>query len=94
MVFFINICSMIEYAAKRRTYILHNFERICEIMNEVAGVAREQVTPESTVDQLNLDSLDVTELILSIEDEFGILVEDDSEIRCVNDLLVRLDKIA
>ncbi len=73
---------------------MHNFERICEIMNEVAGVAREQVTPESTVDQLNLDSLDVTELILSIEDEFGILVEDDSEIRCVNDLLVRLDKIA
>ncbi len=73
---------------------MHNFERICEIMNEVAGVAREQVTPESTVDQLNLDSLDVTELILSIEDEFGILVEDDSEIKCVNDLLVRLDKIA
>ena len=73
---------------------MHNFERICEIMNEVAGVAREQVTPESTVDQLNQDSLDVTELILSIEDEFGILVEDDSEIKCVNDLLVRLDKIA
>ncbi|MBQ4610616.1 MAG: acyl carrier protein [Clostridia bacterium] len=73
---------------------MHNFERICEIMNEVAGVPKEQVTPESTVDQLHLDSLDVTELILSIEDEFGILVEDDSEIRSVNDLLVRLDKTA
>ena len=73
---------------------MHNFERICEIMNEVAGVAREQVTPESTVDQLNLDSLDVTELILSIEDEFGILVEDESQIRSVNDLLAKLDKIA
>jgi len=73
---------------------MHNFERICEIMNEVAGEAREQVTPESTVDQLNLDSLDVTELILSIEDEFGILVEDESQIRSVNDLLAKLDKIA
>ena len=73
---------------------MHNFERICEIMNEVAGVPREMVTPESTVDQLNLDSLDVTELILSIEDEFGILVEDESQIRCVNDLLAKLDKIA
>ena len=73
---------------------MHNFERICEIMNEVAGVAREQVTPESTVDQLNLDSLDVTELILSIEDEFGILVEDESQIRSVGDLLARLDKTA
>ena len=69
---------------------MHNFERICEIMNEVAGVPMEQVTPESTVDQLNLDSLDITELILSVEDEFGILVEDDSSIQCVNDLLLRL----
>lgn len=73
---------------------MHNFERICEIMNEVAGVPRERVTLESTVDQLNLDSLDVTELILSIEDEFGILVEDESQIRCVKDLLTRLEKTA
>lgn len=73
---------------------MHNFERICEIMNEVAGVPREQVTLESTVDQLNLDSLDVTELILSVEDEFGILVEDESQIRCVRDLITRLEKTA
>ncbi len=73
---------------------MHNFERICEIMNEVAGVPREQVTLESTVDQLNLDSLDVTELILSVEDEFGILVEDESQIRCVGDLITRLEKTA
>ena len=73
---------------------MQNFERICELMNEIAGVPREKVAPESTVDQLNLDSLDVTELILSIEDEFGILVEDDSAIRSVGDLLQRLDKTA
>jgi len=69
---------------------MHNFKRICELVHEIAGVPEEIVTPNSTADQLNLDSLDITELILSVEDEFGILVEDDSSIQCVNDLLLRL----
>lgn len=69
---------------------MHNFKRICELVHEITGVPEEIVTPSSTADQLNLDSLDITELILSVEDEFGILVEDDSSIQCVNDLLLRL----
>ena len=49
---------------------MQELERIRELVHEIAGVPGEQVTPESTVDSLNLDSLDVTELILSVEDEF------------------------
>ena len=63
-------------------------------MQELERIRGEQVTPESTVDSLNLDSLDVTELILSVEDEFGIIVDDESSIHSVGDLLSMLQKTA
>ena len=73
---------------------MQELERIRELVHEIAGVPGEQVTPESTVDSLNLDSLDVTELILSVEDEFGIIVDDESSIHSVGDLLSMLQKTA
>jgi len=69
-------------------------ERIRVLLHEIAGVPGEIVTPESTAAQLNLDPLDVTELILSLEDEYGILVEDDASIHSVGDLLAALGKTA
>ena len=72
---------------------MQELERIRELVHEIAGVPGEQVTPESTVDSLNLDSLDVTELILSV-DEFGIIVDDESSIHSVGDLLSMLQKTA
>ena len=71
---------------------MQELERIRELVHEIAGVPGEQVTPESTVDSLNLDSL--TELILSVEDEFGIIVDDESSIHSVGDLLSMLQKTA
>lgn len=73
---------------------MQELERIRELVYEIAGVPGEQVTPDSTVDSLNLDSLDVTELILSVEDEFGIIVDDESRIHSVGDLLSMLQKTA
>ena len=70
---------------------MQELERIRELVHEIAGVPGEQVTPESTVDSLNLDSLDVTELILSVEDEFGIIVDDESSIHSVGDLLSTME---
>lgn len=73
---------------------MQELERIRELVHEIAGVPGEQVTPESTVDSLNLDSLDMTELILNVEDEFGIIVDDESSIHSVGDLLSMLQKTA
>ena len=53
----------------------------------MTGVPEEQITPESTADQLHLDSLDMTELVLSVEEEFDVLIEDDTSISTVGDLL-------
>lgn len=73
---------------------MQKFQRVREIIHEVTGLPEDIVTPSSTAANLELDSLDITEIILSVEDEFGILVEDDSSIQCVNDLLLRLAETA
>ena len=57
------------------------FEKIKEILVDQLGVEESQVTPEASfIDDLSADSLDVVELIMTMEDEFGIeIAEEDVE---------------
>ena len=48
------------------------FERVRKIIVEQLGVDEEQVVPSASfVDDLNADSLDLVELIMSMEEEFS-----------------------
>lgn len=48
------------------------FERVRKIIVEQLGVEEDQVTPNASfVDDLNADSLDLVELIMSLEEEFS-----------------------
>lgn len=53
-------------------------EKISKIIVEQLGVAPEEVKPEASfVEDLGADSLDLTELIMAMEEEFGIEIDDD-----------------
>jgi acyl carrier protein len=48
------------------------FERVRKIIAEQLGVDEEEIKPETSfVDDLNADSLDLVELIMSLEEEFS-----------------------
>ena len=48
------------------------FERVKKIIVEQLGVEEEEVVPEASfVDDLGADSLDLVELIMSLEEEFS-----------------------
>jgi acyl carrier protein len=48
------------------------FERVRGIVVEQLGVEEQEVTPNASfVDDLNADSLDLVELIMSLEEEFS-----------------------
>jgi acyl carrier protein len=53
-------------------------EKVKAIVVEQLGVSADEVSPESKfVEDLNADSLDLTELIMAMEEEFDIEINDD-----------------
>ena len=67
---------------------MDSFARLREMVHEMTGVPEEQITPESTAAQLHLDSLDMTELVLSVEEEFDVTIADEDlpNLKTVGDL--------
>ncbi len=52
-------------------------EKVKAILSEQFGVEEEKITPEtSIIDDLDADSLDVVDLLMSIEDEFEVEIPD------------------
>ncbi len=69
--------------AQEKTY-----ERLKKIVVDQLGVDEADVKPEASfVDDLNADSLDLVELIMSLEEEFGMEIsdEDAEKIKTVGD---------
>ncbi len=53
-------------------------EKVKEIIVDQLGVSADEVKPESSfVEDLGADSLDLTELIMAMEEEFGLEIDDD-----------------
>ncbi|MBA0125559.1 acyl carrier protein [Haloechinothrix alba] len=51
---------------------------LAEIIEEVAGVAKDEVTSDkSFVDDLDIDSLSMVEIAVQAEDKFGVKIPDD-----------------
>ena len=53
-------------------------EKIKSIIAEQLGVKKEEIKPESSfIDDLGADSLDTVELVMALEEEFGIEIPDE-----------------
>jgi acyl carrier protein len=53
-------------------------ERVKKIIAEQLGVEEDEVTPEASfVEDLGADSLDTVELVMALEEEFGIEIPDE-----------------
>ncbi len=66
------------------------FAALKEIIVDKLSVSEDQIKPESRfIEDLGADSLDVVELVMAIEEKFGIEIpdEDAEKIRTVQDAL-------
>ena len=53
-------------------------ERVKKIIGEQLGVEEDEVMPEASfVEDLGADSLDTVELVMALEEEFGIEIPDE-----------------
>ncbi len=79
---------------KQEEYIMV-FDKIKELIVEQLGVEEDAVTPEANIqDDLGADSLDVVDLIQTIEDEYDLSIPDEAveEIKTVNDIVNYVEK--
>ncbi|MGO9081244.1 MAG: acyl carrier protein [Streptosporangiaceae bacterium] len=63
---------------------------LAEIIDEVAGVPADQVSPDKTfVDDLDIDSLSMVEIAVAAQDKFGVEIPDDrlKDLKTVQDVI-------
>jgi acyl carrier protein len=69
-------------------------DRVKKIVVEHLGVEPEKVTEEASfTDDLGADSLDIVELVMAFEEEFGVEIPDDAaeKISTVKDAIAYID---
>jgi acyl carrier protein len=84
-----------HHPTPRREPVATTYDRLKKIVIEQLGADEDEVKPEASfVDDLNADSLDLVELIMSLEEEFGTEIsdEDAEKIRTVQDAVDYIDE--
>lgn len=72
------------------------FDKIAKMLAEQLGIPQSKITPESKiVDDLGADSLDVVELLMTLEDETGKTIPDEqvSQIKTVGQIVEVLENL-
>ena len=70
-------------------------DRVSKIVVEHLGVEADKVTQDaSLIDDLGADSLDIVELVMAFEEEFGVEIPDDAaeKITTVKDAIDYIDQ--
>lgn len=73
---------------------MSTFDKVKEIVVEQLSVEPDEVNIDSTfIDDLGADSLDIVELIMAFEEEFGIEIPDEAaeKIKTVQDVVSYID---
>ncbi len=53
------------------------YDRVKQLLVDKFGVPAEDVTPQATFEDLDLDSLDLVEFALAAEEELGVRISDE-----------------
>ncbi len=71
------------------------FEEVKEIMVDTLGCDEDKIEMEASLaDDLNIDSLDAVELVMAIEEKYGIKIPDEAlgNMKKVSDIVAAIEK--
>jgi acyl carrier protein len=68
------------------------FETIAKLISETKDMDINDIKPEMTFSDLGLDSLDVAELVMNMEDELGVTIEISPALKTVQDVAALVDE--
>lgn len=69
------------------------FEKIAELIADKIDCPVSDITLETKFSDLGIDSLDLAELAMNLEDEFSITLEMTSDIATVGDLVKKIESL-
>ncbi len=68
-------------------------DSIKEILNENLDIEPEKVTEDSTFEELDIDSLDMTELVCDLEEKLDVEFGEPEGLETVGDLVEYIDSL-
>ena len=90
-------CNVSDYSACEKMAKEEIFDKLKELVVDQLGVEEDEVTMEATMqDDLGADSLDLVDLVMSVEEEFGVKVADEDleNIKTVGDIVNYIEERA
>ncbi|MBQ8590971.1 MAG: acyl carrier protein [Firmicutes bacterium] len=69
------------------------FERVVKVLVDAKDCDEAAVKMESTWAELELDSLDTVELVMNLEDEFGVQLEMNESLKTVGDVVAAIEAL-
>ena len=68
-------------------------EKVKAMLAEKLDMPVGEITEESKFSDLGLDSLDIAEMLMNLEEEFGVTLEADATMTTVGALVARLEQM-
>lgn len=68
-------------------------EKIIEMLAEKLECEVSEINVESTFSDMGIDSLDVAELVMNLEDEFGVSLEMDASLNTIPALVAKIESL-
>ena len=70
------------------------FEKVRSLISEQLDIVEDKITPETTFEDIDADSLDVVELVMALEEEFDLEIADEAveNIKTVADVVSYIEE--
>ncbi len=69
------------------------FEKVAALIAENRDLDASELTMETTFESLGFDSLDTVELVMTFEEEFGVTLEVDENLKTIGDVVRLIDSM-
>jgi len=67
------------------------FEKIAKYLAEQLDMSADEITADTTLESLGVDSLDTVEMVMDLEDELGVELELEEKIATVGELVAFIE---
>ena len=71
----------------------NTFEKVSKVLAEYKEIDASEITMETTFEELGFDSLDIVEVVMSLEEEFDLELEAGDDLKDVKKLVEYIESL-